>query len=205
MKKALIYWPNNRRLTWFAFACAIAIHLGAIAIAENKPRPVPSVFVTDISDVTGTDNSSDESPPIEDVLPPDQVLPPPDEDAFQPENSTPPPVHAHRKRPIASIQSTNVGSRRATGASSAKALTLYAPKPNYPYEARRGGITGTGIAQLTVNVAAGYVTEARMAQSTGNAILDNATLAALKRWRFKPGVAENVDVPITYTLSGVSY
>jgi TonB family protein len=44
-----------------------------------------------------------------------------------------------------------------------------------------------------------------MVQSTGNPILDNATVEALRRWRFKPGVAANVHVPITFTLSGVSY
>jgi len=35
--------------------------------------------------------------------------------------------------------------------------------------------------------------------------LDSATVEALRRWRFKPGVASNVSVPITYTLTGVSY
>jgi outer membrane biosynthesis protein TonB len=35
--------------------------------------------------------------------------------------------------------------------------------------------------------------------------LDNATVEALRRWRFKPGVASNIAVPVTYTLSGVSY
>jgi TonB family protein len=84
-------------------------------------------------------------------------------------------------------------------------LALYAPKPSYPYEARRGGITGSGIAHLIVNSGAGNVIEARMSQSTGNPILDSATLSALRSWRFKPGVASNVEVPITYTLSGVSY
>jgi TonB family protein len=44
-----------------------------------------------------------------------------------------------------------------------------------------------------------------MAQSTGSVILDNATLEALCRWRFKPGMARNIRVPITYTLTGVTY
>ena len=88
---------------------------------------------------------------------------------------------------------------------SVKALTLHAPRPAYPYEARRGGITGSGVAQLTVNTEAGNVIDARMAQSTGSMILDHATVETLRQWRFKPGVAANVDVPITYTLTGVSY
>jgi outer membrane biosynthesis protein TonB len=44
-----------------------------------------------------------------------------------------------------------------------------------------------------------------MTQSCGNVILDNATLDALRRWRFKPGSALNVEVAITYTLTGASY
>jgi periplasmic protein TonB len=98
-----------------------------------------------------------------------------------------------------------VGMTTGMRGGSAKALALYAPKPNYPYEARRSGTTGSGIAQLTVNSAAGNVVDVRMAQSTGSPILDNATVSAFRRWRFKPGVASNVNVPITYTLTGVSY
>ena len=89
-------------------------------------------------------------------------------------------------------------------AGSVKALTLYAPRPVYPYEARRERITGSGIAELIVAPSVGTVIDARMAQSTGSVILDNATLDAFRRWRFKPGAA-NIRVPVTYTLTGVSY
>ncbi|HEX4639348.1 MAG TPA: energy transducer TonB [Chthoniobacterales bacterium] len=122
---------------------------------------------------------------------------------FVEENVKTAPIRPRRK--ISAVQSTNIGVGRGSSVGSAKALALFAPKPNYPYEARRGGITGSGIAQLSVNSAAGNVIDARMSHSTGNAILDNAALSAFRRWRFKPGVASDVDVPITYTLSGVSY
>ena len=88
---------------------------------------------------------------------------------------------------------------------SVKALTLYAPRPAYPYEARRAGITGSGVAQLTVNTEAGNVIDARMAQSTDSMILDHATVEALRNWRFKSGAASSIQVPVTYTLTGVSY
>jgi TonB family protein len=115
------------------------------------------------------------------------------------------PIRPRKKTPVTPVRSANVGTGQAMHAGSVKALTLYAPKPSYPYEARRGGVTGSGVAQLSVNVASGGVVEARMLQSTGNAILDNATIETLRRWRFKPGVASNIDVPITFTLTGVSY
>ena len=204
MNKALIYRPNNRRLTWFSFVCAITIHLTAIAIAGNKTNPAA---VTSWGDSDGPPIDVEYGPPppeIETVLPPDQPIVANQE--FVEENVTRSPIHPRTKTPVAAVQSaTGIGTARAMGFGSAKALTLYAPKPNYPYEARRTGTIGTGVAHLTVNSAAGNVIDARMSHSTGSEILDNATLGALRRWRFKPGVAGNVDVPITYTLAGVSY
>ena len=203
MNKALIYRPNSRKLSWIAFVCAITIHLGAIAIAGNKTKPIA---VTSWGESDGPPIEAEYPPPppeMETVLPPEpNVI----EDQEFTENVSPRPARPHAKTPIASVvRSSGMGTGQATNHGSAKALTLYAPKPGYPYEARRTGTTGTGVAQLTVNSATGTVIEARMSQSTGSAILDKATVEALRRWRFKSGVAENIDVPITYTLSGVSY
>jgi protein TonB len=88
---------------------------------------------------------------------------------------------------------------------SVKAMVAYAPRPAYPYEARRQRLTGSGIALVTVDQTSGIVTDVLITQSTGNALLDNSTLEALRRWRFKPGNVTKVQVPITYTLTGVSY
>ena len=89
--------------------------------------------------------------------------------------------------------------------SSLKALALSAPRPEYPYEARRQRTTGSGIAALTIDPVSGNVTDVRMTQSTGSATLDNATINALRRWRFKSGAMTRVQVPITYTLTGASF
>jgi TonB family protein len=203
MNTVLIYRPNNRKLIWIAFACSMTIHLGAIAIAGNRARPVTVTSWGEADDpVAGTDTQLVQ---VEEVSPPDEVPSPPNEDAFPQENLTPPTFRPPKRAPITPGRSTSVGTGRATNTGPVKALTLFAPKPNYPYEARRGGITGSGIAQLTVSSAAGNVVEARMAQRTGNAILDKATVEALRRWRFKPEVAGSVNVPVTFTLTGVSY
>jgi TonB family protein len=203
MNTALIYRPNNRKLSWIAFACAITIHLGAIALAGNKTKPATITWGGEPDNpIIGTD--SQEPPEIEFVLPSQPTVG--ENQDFPDENVTQPPIRPQRRMPVTTIpRATGIGTARTMSSGSVKALTLYAPKPTYPYEARRTGTLGTGVAQLRVNSAAGNVIDARMAQSTGSAILDNATLEALKRWRFKPGVAENVDVPITYTLAGVSY
>jgi TonB family protein len=207
MNAASIYRSPGRGLIWTAFACAIAIHLTAIVLAENKSRVVVTHFGSFESDVVGTVDDQPASPPEpENVSPPDQVPPVTDEEAFPQENATPPPIRLHKRTPVTPVvRSVGIGTGRAPHAGSVKALTMYAPRPVYPYEARRGGITGSGIAQLTVNPSVGNVIDARMAQTTGSVFLDQATLETLRRWRFKPGVASNVDVPITYTLMGVSY
>jgi TonB family protein len=84
-------------------------------------------------------------------------------------------------------------------------MVAYAPRPVYPYEARRQRVTGSGVALLTIDQISGTVIDVLMTQSCGNVILDNSTRDALRRWRFKPGSVTKVQVPITYTLMGVSY
>jgi TonB family protein len=66
-------------------------------------------------------------------------------------------------------------------------------------------MTGSGSALLSVDPVVGNVTNVRITRSCGSVILDNATVDALRRWRFKPGSAQSVEVPITYTLTGASY
>ena len=204
MNGALIYRPNNRKLIWIAFACAITIHLGAIAIAQSNSKPIPLKWEGGPDNpVIGMIDPPPQPPDPEIILPPEPAAI--QDQEFVDENVTRAPIHPRKKTPAAPVRSNSAGMMSAMRGGSAKALALYAPKPNYPYEARRGGITGSGIAQLTVDTGSGNVIDARMSQSTGNAILDNATVSAFRRWRFKPGVASNVDVPITYTLTGVSY
>ena len=204
MNKALIYRPNNRRLIWIAFVCAITIHLGAIAIAGNNSKPFVVNVIPDSFDppVVGVDENPPPMPQEEETITP----PITDQHQFVEDNVKPPPTRPRKKAPVSPVfRSIGIGMGKTTHSGSAKTLALYAPRPNYPYEARRTGTTGSGVAQLTVNSVAGNVINARMAQSTGSAILDRATLEALQRWQFKPGVAENIDVPVTYTLTGISY
>ena len=79
---------------------------------------------------------------------------------------------------------------------------VFAPRPAYPYEARRQGITGTGIILLEVNPSTGAVERASMARSTGSPILDRETLMVFRRWRFKPGTPGLIKIPITFTMGG---
>ena len=122
-----------------------------------------------------------------------------DQDIFREENLPPPAVRAHRKaRPASLFRGTTASLR------SVKAMVAYAPRPVYPYEARRQRVTGSGVALLTVDQTFGTVTDVLMAQSCGNAILDNSS-----SMRFEDGVSSpecgQGPSAITYTLRGVSY
>jgi TonB family protein len=83
-----------------------------------------------------------------------------------------------------------------------KALAVYAPRPQYPYEARARRIAGAGVAVLAIDPNTGVVKKAEMATSTGNPILDNAALAAFRQWEFKPGTVSKVKIPIRFTMRG---
>jgi len=201
MNPALVYRQNGRSIFWIAFMSALAIHVGAVALANTKS---PTTKVEDFSppgDVELVDTAEPEPALLEEsAVPPPFEQIHPDQDSFHEENVTPPPVRAHRKtRPASLVRGTTASLR------SVKAMVAYAPRPVYPYEARRQRVTGSGVALLIVDQTLGTVTDVLMAQSCGNAILDKSTLDSLRRWRFKPGTAARVQVPITYTLMGVSY
>lgn len=89
--------------------------------------------------------------------------------------------------------------------STAKAYAVSTPRPEYPYEARSRHLMGSGVVLVTVDVATGGVTDASMVQSIGDPILDNATVSAFRRWRFRPGAVSKVRIPITYSATGASY
>ena len=86
-----------------------------------------------------------------------------------------------------------------------KALAIYAPRPEYPLQARRNRLSGSGVALLDVDKCTGYVTSARMLQSMGHKILDDVALKAFRQWRFKPGTASQIKIPINYTVGGRFY
>lgn len=202
MNSALLYREHGRRLFWIAFVSALAIHIGAIALAKTK-SPIAKLenFTTDSAvDITGA-FEPEPTPPEESVTPPPLEQIQPDQDSFPEENHALPPVRAHqRSRPPSLVRGTPTTSLR-----SVRAMVAYAPRPVYPYEARRQRVTGSGVALLMIDQTSGTVTDVLMTQSCGNVILDNSTRDALRRWRFKSGSVTKVQVPVTYTLMGVSY
>jgi TonB family protein len=202
---ALMYRPNNKWRFTTALTVAAAIHVAAISFATTRheaPPPVspptgePPTLIFEPADPT-----PDPQPEQSDPLPT-----PPTINEFYVQNvTTPPPV---RRPPAKFTPQVKPRSSMAPGSlnlSAAKVLALNAPRPEYPYEARRQKITGDGVAVMNINPGTGNVTGVTMAKSTGNAFLDNAAIAGFRRWRFKPGSVSTVTCPVTFSLTGASY
>ena len=207
MTGALLYQPNQRWRIGVALGAAALIHLAAVALANIHRQE----RIDEVSSSPGiTEIIFDPISPVDDSTPPPDPAPPtPTEDtadkSFIEESPSPPPTRRHDTKRIAPIGKVRNTSSGAMSLSSAKIVALSAPRPEYPYEARRERITGSGIVSMTIDPATGMVTEVSMWRSTGSPYLDNAAVTGFRRWRFRPGTAFTVKSPITYTLTGAAY
>ena len=75
---------------------------------------------------------------------------------------------------------------------------VYAKRPEYPIEAKRQHLTGSGIFALYIRPD-GRVERIETLQSIGHSALDRAAITAFREWRFYPHRASwTVRVPIRY-------
>ena len=196
---ALIYRPPSKRPIAIAFATAIMIHLCAVALASRRASLSAELLVTnDVGVVELEEPDNPPMPPESEMIPAPPLSSVPT-DFVEPDRQ---PLHSanHNPKPIRPIAKSRFG-----GTSNGRALALNAPRPEYPYEARRRNITGSGVVALTVDPANGEVIDAVMEQSIGSSILDQAALSAFRRWRFKAGTPGRVRVPITFTITGAQF
>jgi len=206
MPKPLLYRPPPRWHVWAALSGAVLIHLGAVGYAAIK-HEAP---LADLSNIPTATVEASLEPVEEQPTPPPEDIPvpePPPMPEVKPEfvEETTPPPRQPRPAKVAPIKAPTVGRAGPMSISSAKALAVYSPRPQYPYEARSRRIMGSGVCVVTVDTASGNVTEATMAQSIGSSILDTAATSAFQRWRFRPGTVSKVKIPITFTMAGASY
>lgn len=204
LPKPLLYRPPASWYFWTAFGAALAIHLTAVALAQKREvaAEVPPDIPTAVVEAT-LQATEEPTPPPEDIPLPEPP-PPPEIQPEYVEETTPPPKkpQAQKFTPIKAPQAA--GRPGTMSISSAKALATYAPRPQYPYEARSRHVVGSGVCVVEVGPS-GNATSASMASSTGNPILDNAALSAFRQWRFKPGSVSKVKIPITFTMTGAQY
>ena len=216
MQGPLLYKGAPRWQMVFAFGAALALHGIAVGIAALNPvEPIADVSMDleQIAEVTFEPASPEPTPPPEEIEEPEPLDAPPepiDPPEFTEEKPTPPPKPKTERKPkpaapIARPAAVSGPPAGPMSMSSAKAVAVSAPRPEYPYEARRAKMTGSGVCVMTVDTSTGAVTSATMAQSTGSPVLDNAAISAFRRWRFRPGTVSRVRTPITFTMSGAQY
>jgi len=196
--RALIYHRPSKWPIATALGTAVLIHLSALAIAFHREPAMTQLTASDstIFPVDVDDEQSVPPNPNTSVPPPAPV---PTSDFI--ERESPRPINTHQNlRPFRRPAQT-----RVTARSNGKIFALSAPQPDYPYEARSRHLTGSGIAIISVDPITGFASDVTMEQSIGNPILDNSTVSAFRRWRFKPGSPSRVRIPITFLLTGAQY
>jgi TonB family protein len=203
MPSPLLYRPPPRWQFWASLGAALGIHLGAVGIAAlPKHEEVVDLSQIPTATIEATLQPEDQpTPPPEDIPVPE----PPPMPEVQPEFHEEKPPPPKTNKPAGPIKAPQAGIPGTMSISGAKALAIYSPRPEYPYEARSRHQTGSGVCVVSVDPGSGNVTDATMAQSIGSPILDQSTLSAFRRWRFKPGTVSKVKIPITYTMTGASY
>ena len=199
MSPTQLYRPSSKWPIVAAFTFAAAIHLSMVALASFHRESPPAPFSGDLPAVGGEDYPSEPVTTLEPVVPADASPPLADQDFV---DAPTPPSQRVRRPPAGPLRPPGHAGPVSLG--SIKPALISAPRPEYPYEARRSHLTGAGVALVTVDPTSGFTLDARMEQSTGDPILDRAAVSAFKRWRFKAGAPSKVRIPVIFTLAGAS-
>lgn len=101
------------------------------------------------------------------------------------------PARGFRSGPVVKFSGSGVGEGRGDGA---EAVPVETPSPVYPDLARRKNVQGAVIAEIQID-SQGKVASARTAEGSGSALLDDAALAAVKSWKYKPATLNGKPVP----------
>lgn len=80
----------------------------------------------------------------------------------------------------------------------AKAVAVYAPRPQLTDVALKKRLAGSGLFLSHVRPD-GSVSRVDVLRSTGHPELDTVVVSAFKKWRFTPGTVKEVRTPVTFT------
>ena len=82
-----------------------------------------------------------------------------------------------------------------------KGLMVLRARIEYPIEARRARITGSGVFEMRIDPKTGRVKGVLVVQSTGSQILDWAAVRGFSHFRFKSGAIIAAWAPVKFSLS----
>jgi TonB family protein len=80
-----------------------------------------------------------------------------------------------------------------------KAKLLAAPRPVKTREASLRHLAGSGIFLLQLDITNGRVTSIAIQKSTGQPLLDECAVKALRQWRAAPGALRTIRLPVIFT------
>ncbi len=73
-------------------------------------------------------------------------------------------------------------------------------RPDYPFEARKNRIQGSGVFVLNISQKMGHVESITIKKSTGHKILDACAMKAFITYRFKSGAPSHVWIPVDFKI-----
>ena len=206
MDSSMFYQPAAKWQVGAAFCAAVLVHVAAVGLADRSSAAAAADVIEVSPDVVIVPLIDDPRPvdrrdPPPDVAPPS--VPTPESAFFEVQPQVEPVRQRFNRPPQRPVWAAAAPTRMQMAA--AKVLAIHAPRPEYPYEARRHARSDQVWPLLTVDPINGAVIDVQMVRSIGNVFLDNAAISGFMRWRFKPGTVSQVQTPITYTLTGASY
>jgi TonB family protein len=177
-------------------------------VATQDTAPVPEhtppaaqempIHIMPTEEKEAEHQSTASMPPSQKPATPTEQAPPTEEPAVVALPEEKKPRAKKRPRPAVQPEMASISAPVPMSLSVAQSMAISAPLPEYPYEAKRRNLTGSGVCRVTVDPATGTVTNATMFQSTGSPLLDKITTETFKSWRFKQGTVSQVRIPITY-------
>lgn len=171
--------------------------LAELDMPDAELEPIPLEDFTDaITEPTADPFAEDAKPmAVEAPLRPSELNPhnllrdpelPRKAKAVRPAASQPAPAAASAPEPEGPTVEQETDAPAADALVPPSLIPSECPPPAYPRMAERRGWTGTVV--LLIDVAAdGSVTAVRIESSSGHSILDDAAVAAVRTWRFRPG------------------
>jgi protein TonB len=198
---ALIEHPENRRLSRkeempvveARFELPLERPEPPVEVNDDKPAPKETVARPIIPDAPGAVKADDFTVPVQPPVPPDVRI----------------------ERGLITIPPGDPGARNLTGRSifvptdlDRAPVARFQARPQYPFEMRRGGISGEVLVEFIVE-ADGAVRDVRAVRSSQREFED-AAVQAVGKWKFRPGqkggrdVATRMQVPIVFSLNAES-
>jgi len=198
--------PIKRKLgLWPVLILSLLAHLVVLYFishhSKSETKPPPIMETVSITMLAPETQAIQPEPPTPEP-PRESKVKPVVQQTPEPVRSTAPstmPVAETTPAPSPPVQTTQAAPSPIVTEPRFDAAYLNNPAPVYPNMSRR--LRETGMVQLRVRVdSAGLPTNVVLAKSCGYSRLDDAALAAVRRWKFQPATRDGVAIEATVVV-----